>query len=154
MDQQNFTKLYEKYLFIKPYYRNDKELFELIEDSIDGEYILYENLDRGRKIELYHYLKDIEDEYGDLKLKIYKLKRNSKNEKFFVDEKANQETEFSYILLEENSGFIYANQNLLFLWLSISRGISDEEFKTGHQRVAEYYFHLRCFFQIYDDKVF
>lgn len=150
----NFTKQQEKYLFIKPYYRDNDELLEFIEENIEGDYIEYGDLDIGDKITVDSYLQDIKDEYGSISLKLYRVKDIEKNKNFIHDPITKKKKEFTILMLEENSGFIFANQNYLFIWLSLARGVSDDEFKNGDVRVAEYYFHLRSYFQLYDENVF
>lgn len=150
----NFINNNKKYFFIKPYYRNNDELFKFIEENIEGEYISYVDLKLCDQSVLSSYFEDIKENFGELKLKIYKLAKNECNEKFFYDEKANEHNQFPFILLEENSGFIYANTSHLYIWLSIARGVSDEEFKNCSIRISEYYFHLRSYFEIYDEKLF
>lgn len=77
----NFTKQQEKYLFIKPYYRDNDELLEFIEENIEGDYIEYSDLDSGDKITIDSYLKDIKEEHGSISLKLYRIQDVEKTKK-------------------------------------------------------------------------
>lgn len=56
-------------------------------------------------------------------------------------------SDFIYLIYEEQVGYHYSNSNKLFLEVSLSRGIPQEDIDNGTENYTSYLFYLQCYLE-------
>ena len=86
--------------------------------------------------------KTLKLEENDLDIQIVTIIENKKSKEYYLkmDDK-----EQIYVIFEKNTGYIESNCNLLFLELSIERGIQVDDYNSENDFCKAYLSYLECY---------